>query len=120
LKNISDSEPHNKAFAAERKKLRPLKSRSALPDDMKEVTKEQFKEIYFKLGGGEATGWGPEYWNKFFEDEKSPGMRYLLEEHETPEHRRMMIVTDYERNEHRLFFLTEESEESLFDFPNEG
>lgn len=45
---------------------------------MKEVTKEQFKEIYFKLGGGVATGWGPEYWNKFFEDEKRSGMKYLL------------------------------------------
>lgn len=41
---------------------------------MKEVTKEQFKEIYFKLGGGVATGW--EYWNKFFEDEKRSGMKY--------------------------------------------
>jgi len=87
---------------------------------MKEVTKEQFKEIYFRLGGGAATGWGLEYWNKFFEDEKRPGMKYLLEEPETPEHTRMMIVTDYDRNEYRLFFLTEESEESLFDFPDES
>jgi len=31
-----------------------------------------------------------------------------------------MIVTDYGRNEYRLFFLTEESEESLFDFPGES
>ena len=77
---------------------------------MKEVTKEQFKEIYFKLGGGAATGWGLEYWNKFFEDEKRPGMK----------HTRMMIVTDYNSNQYRLFFLTEESEESLFDFPDEG
>jgi hypothetical protein len=87
---------------------------------MKEVTREQFKEIYFKLGGGTATGWGLEYWNEFFEDEKIPGMKYLLEEPETPEHTRMMIVTDYGLNEHRLFFLTEESEESLFDFPDES
>jgi len=35
---------------------------------MREVTKEQFKEIYFKLGGG--LGWTLEYWNKFFEDDK--------------------------------------------------
>jgi hypothetical protein len=86
---------------------------------MKEVTKEQFKEIYFKLGGGAATGWGLEYWNEFFEDKKIPGMKYLLEEPETPEHARMMIVKDYDMNEYRLFFLTEESEESLFDFPDE-
>ena len=42
---------------------------------MKEVTKEQFKEIYFKLGGGAATGWGLEYLNKFFKDEKRPGWK---------------------------------------------
>ena len=86
---------------------------------MKEVTKEQFKEIYFKLGGGAATGWGLEHWNKSFEDDKRSEMKYLLEEPETPEHTRMMIVTDYGENEHRLFFLTEESEESLFEFPSE-
>lgn len=87
---------------------------------MKEVTKGQFKEVYFNLGGGTATGWDLEYWNRFFEDEKRPGMKYLLEEPETPEHTRMMIVTDYDRNEYRLFFLTGESEESLFEFPDEG
>ena len=32
----------------------------------------------------------------------------------------MMIITDYGRIEYRLFFLTEESEESLFDFPDES
>lgn len=87
---------------------------------MKQVTKEQFKEIYFKLGGVTATGWSLSYWNKFFEDEQRSGMKYLLEEPETPEHTRMMIVTDYSRNEYRLFFLTEESEESFFDFPDKS
>ena len=87
--------------------------------DAKGVTKRQFKETYVKLGGGVVTGWGPEYWNKFFEDEERPGMKYLLEEPETSEHTRMMIVTDCGRNEYRLFFLTEESEESLFEFPDE-
>ena len=81
---------------------------------MKEVTKEQFKEIYFKRGGG---GWTLEYWNKFYEDEKRPGWKYLIAEPETPEHTRMMIVEDFGRKESRLFFLTEESEESFFDFP---
>ena len=87
---------------------------------MKEVTKEQFKESYFRLGSGATTGWDLEYWNKFFEDEKRSGMKYLLEEPETPEHTRMMIVTDYGRNEHRLFFFTEDSEEAFFDFPGKG
>ena len=85
---------------------------------MKEVTKEQFKEIYFRLGGG--VGWTLEYWNKFFEDEKRPGMKYLIQEPETPEHTRMMIVMDYDKNEYRLFFMTEESEEAFFYFPDQG
>jgi hypothetical protein len=85
---------------------------------MKEVTKEQFKEIYFRLGGGEATGWTLEYWNHFYENEKVPGTKYLVEEPETPEHTRMMIVDA--GSEHRLFFFTEESEESCFYFPDES
>jgi len=83
---------------------------------MKEVTKEQFKEIYFSLGGG--FGWDSDYWNKFFEDEARPGMKYLVEEPRTPEHTRMMIVTDYGEKEYRLFFLTEEDEEIFFSFPD--
>ncbi len=87
---------------------------------MKEVTREKFREMYFERGGGNATGWGAEYWNKVFEDGKRTDMKYLLEEPATAEHTRMMIVTDEERKEYRLFFLTEESEESFFDFPDKG
>jgi hypothetical protein len=47
-------------------------------------------------------------------------MKYLAEEPKTPEHTRMMIVTDYGRNEYRLFFMTEESEESFFDYPGKS
>ena len=87
---------------------------------MKAVTKEQFKEIYFKYGGGEATGLGLDYWKQFFENENKQDMKYLLEEPKTPEHTRMMIVTDNGRNEYRLFFMTEESEESFFNFPGQS
>ncbi|MBN1315974.1 MAG: hypothetical protein JXA42_10915 [Anaerolineales bacterium] len=86
---------------------------------MKEVTKEQFKEIYFKLGGGSSTGWDLDYWNKFYESPKRPGMKYLVQEPETKDHNRMIIVTDYSSNEYRLFFMTEEAEEALFYFPDE-
>lgn len=34
----------------------------------KEVTKEKFKEIYFRLGGGKRSGWTAEYWQEFFEN----------------------------------------------------
>ena len=87
---------------------------------MKEATKEQFKAIYFKHGGGETTGWGLDYWKRFFENDKWQGVKYRLEEPATPEHTRMMIITDSERKEYRLFFMTEESEESFFDFPGKS
>jgi hypothetical protein len=87
---------------------------------MTEVTKERFKEIYFRLGNGATTGWDLEYWNKFFENEKRSEMKYLVEEPATPAHTRMMIVTDHGRNEYRLFFFTEESEEAFFDFPGKN
>jgi len=87
---------------------------------MKEVTKEQFKAIYVTRGGGEATGWGLDYWKQFFENERRQGMKYLVEEPATPEHTRMMIVTDGDRKEYRLFFMTEEGEESFFHFPGKS
>jgi hypothetical protein len=84
---------------------------------MKEVTKEEFKKLYFKLGGGAATGWDLNYWNNFFPDDQRTDMKYLVEEPGTPEHTRMMIVTDFSAKEYRLFFLTEEAEEGFFEFP---
>ena len=57
------------------------------------------------------------YWNKFFPDNERTDMKYLVEEPETPEHTRMMIVTDGSAKEYRLFFLTEEAEDRFFEFP---
>jgi len=85
---------------------------------MKEGTKEEFKRLYFKFGGGGATGWDLNYWNKFFADNERTDMKYLLEEPETPEHTRMMIVTS--AKECRLFFLTEEAEDRFFEFREES
>ena len=88
---------------------------------MKEVTREEFKEMYFKLGGGEAAGWGTEYWNRNFEDgAKTADMKFCVEPPTTESHTRMMIVEDFGAREFRLFFMTEEGEESFFDFPDEG
>jgi len=47
-------------------------------------------------------------------------MKYLVEEPETPEDTRMMIVTDNSAKEYRLFFSTEEAEERFFEFPGES
>lgn len=83
----------------------------------KEVSKEKFKEIYFRLGGGHASGWTADYWGKFFEDEVKPGWRFVVEEPRSPAHDRMWIVTDQETKEYRLFFMTEQSTDDLFDHP---
>ena len=87
---------------------------------MREVAKEQFKQICVELGGGKYRGWTIEYWNQFFENDERAGMKYLVEEPKTRKHTRMMIVGDSSTNEYRLFFLTEEDEEGFFDFPDYG
>ena len=85
---------------------------------MKEVTKEEFKKLYLKFGGGDATGWGLDYWNKFFADRTD--MKYLVDEPETPQHTRMTIVTDPHAKEYRQFFLTEEEDERFLEWPGES
>ena len=85
----------------------------------KEVTKEEFKEVYFRLGGGDSSGWTADYWQKFFEEEAEPGWRFVVEAPRSPEHDRMWIVTDHEAKEYRLFFMTESSTEDFFNVPGE-
>ena len=84
----------------------------------KEVTKEKFKEVYFRLGGGKSSGWTADYWQKFFENNDKPGWKFMVEEPRSPKHVRMYIVTDTEAKEYRLFFMTEEDEDSS-DWPGE-
>ena len=83
---------------------------------MKEVTKEEFKKIYFKYGKSED-GWNKEYWNEFYQSPKREGMKYMVELPESISESRMMIVDDYGCNEYRLFFFTIEQEEAFFDNP---
>ena len=80
---------------------------------MREATKAEFKELFFKYGRA-SDGWGPDYWEKFFEKEPKRPMKYQIEEPPSPEHNRMMIVSDYGALEYRLFFMTEEAEETHF------
>jgi hypothetical protein len=79
----------------------------------KQVSKELFKEMYFRLGGGKASGWTADYWQEFFEDKDDLGWMYMVEEPRSAEHNRMYIVTDYKAREYRLFFVTEQSEDSF-------
>ena len=77
-----------------------------------EITKEKFKELYFKYATRHS-GWAEDYWNKFYEEEK--GKKYFFSEPTSTDSIRMFIVSDSEK--HRMVFLTEDAEESFFDFP---
>ena len=81
----------------------------------KEVTKEEFKGIYFRHGG--SSGWTAERWRQSFEDEAGPGWRFMVEEPRSARHDRMWIVTDAGTKEHRLFFMTDQSAEDFFEWP---
>ena len=77
-----------------------------------EITKEKFKEFYFYYATPNS-GWTEDYWNHFYENEE--GKRYFFTKPDTPASTRMFIVS--ENTKHRMVFLTEEGEESFFDFP---
>lgn len=85
----------------------------------KEVTKEKFKEIYFRLGGGKASGWTAKYWQEFFENKAKPGWKFMVEEPRSAKHIRMNIITDNKAKEYRMFFTTEEDEEDSSDWPGD-
>jgi hypothetical protein len=86
----------------------------------KEVTKEEFKEVYFRLGGGQSSGWTADYWRKNFKGKFKSGWRFMVEEPRSAEHDRMWVVTDHQAQEHRLFFMTEQSAEDFMEWPGEG
>lgn len=75
-----------------------------------EITKEKFKELYFKYSTPHS-GWTEDYWNQFYEMET--GKRYFFTRPETPESIRVFIVSDDLKR--RMIFLTEEAEDSFFD-----
>lgn len=75
-----------------------------------EVSKEKFKELYFTHATANS-GWTEEYWNLFYE--KQEDQRFFFSKPASAQHTRMFIIS--EGSKHRLVFLTEEGEESLFD-----
>ena len=78
----------------------------------KEVSQVRFKELYFQYATRNS-GWTEDYWNQFYEREE--GKKYFFMQPATPESSRMFIVSD--GASHRMIFLTEDAEESFFDFP---
>ena len=83
----------------------------------KQVSKGLFEDIYFRLGGGESSGWTAEYWRKVIEPYTELGWRFMVEEPRSAEHNRMWVVTDHKAMEHRLFFTTEQAEDDLMAWP---
>ena len=81
---------------------------------MQEVSKARFKAVYDEFGRG-ADGWTPAYWQRFYETDRVPPMKYRVELPQRADQTRMMIVDDFGLREHRLFFLSEEAEERHFD-----
>jgi hypothetical protein len=74
----------------------------------KEISKEEFKELYFKYQYCDQN-----YWDHGFEGETDK--KYFVVEPEDPTQIRMFIVSD--KDTHRAVFMTEDSEESFFDYP---
>jgi hypothetical protein len=83
---------------------------------MKEVAKDEFKRIYFELGGGRG-GWTTEYWNQNFEDNPRSGMKFKVEMPENERETTMWIISDFAVNEYRLFFRTPEHSDDMLVFP---
>jgi hypothetical protein len=83
----------------------------------KQVGKGLFEDMYFRLGGGSSTGWTADYWREVIEPYAGLGWRFMVEEPKSAEHNRMFIVTDHKAMEHRMFFMTEESEEGFMEWP---
>lgn len=86
---------------------------------MQEVGKAVFRATYFRYRR-DADGWTEAYWQHFYEPEREPPMRYLVQLPQHAVQTRMMIVDDYAAREHRLFFISEQAEERLFSPGGEG
>ena len=77
----------------------------------REVTKQEFKALFFRHGVAQGSGgWTESYWDKFYEHEADA--RYFFTEPASPDQTRMFISSG--KNEHRIFLLSEEAEESFF------
>ena len=80
---------------------------------MKEVTKEEFKKIFLKYGKA-SDGYGEESWNKFYRNNTEENMIFKVSLPNNIKKNRMIIVTDYQNKEYRLFFVDIDQEEYFF------
>ncbi len=78
----------------------------------RQLTKQEFKELFFKHGVAQNSGgWTEGYWDQFYEHEN--GALYFFTEPTSPDQVRMFISSG--NHTHRIFLLSEEAEESLFE-----
>ena len=78
-----------------------------------QVTKAEFKKLYMKHRTV-GDGWSDDYWEHFYAP-RDDTSRFFFTAPETPRHDRMFISSDPVSV--HLFFMTSESEDSLFDYP---
>jgi hypothetical protein len=81
---------------------------------MRKVSKDEFKRIYFAHLG---RGYTEEYWQNLFEnkrDHENFVWEHFVSEPTSPQETEMIIVTDYGTHQYRLFFSTEEQQESWY------
>ena len=81
---------------------------------MQEVSKARFQAVYAEYGR-DADGWTQAYWQRFYATDRVPPMKYKVELPQHPDQTRMMIVDDFAAREHRLFFISDQAEERLFE-----
>lgn len=77
-----------------------------------ELSKAEFKKRYMHYRT-EGDGWSDNYWEQFYEHQTA--RKYFFTEPKTTEHTRMFI-SDSAASVH-IFFMTEDAEDSLFDYP---
>jgi hypothetical protein len=80
----------------------------------REITKQEFRGLYIKYGQSQKdSGWTQAHWDYFHE--KETDKRYFFTEPISPDEKRMFM--DVSKNIRRIFLLTEEAEDSLFNHP---
>jgi hypothetical protein len=79
----------------------------------REVTRDEFESIYFRLGSGATSGWTADYWKQNFGDSAPSGWKFLVEDPRSAAHDQMWIVADHGAREHRLFFTDESTDDVM-------
>jgi hypothetical protein len=75
----------------------------------REVSKQEFKEVFFRYGvSNKDSGFTADFWNQFYEDETDA--HYFFTEPTSPDQNRMFLSEGF--GTHRIFLMSEEEEEA--------